>query len=222
MSCSQFFIDPIYLSRYGLSLHTAVQYFLHEANPFRSNNITTNDLLATATGANDSPPTPEQVQATLNNEVGEQYTAEEVQFENEENYQALPKFVYVIKHWMRHSPEQKDITLLGVYYIVDGQIFRSPTLSDVLTTRLSRAVTEIVAGLDEKEWEMMGGTSVKELDNIKKRQEEAEELESRMEDEDEDEDEEFAAAHKPKVLEESKVMSNKNDIFERLEKRFLQ
>ncbi|GMI60692.1 hypothetical protein ScalyP_jg6344 [Parmales sp. scaly parma] len=216
MSCSLCWIDTVYLATYGLSKETAVQYFLHPSNPFRTKNTTTNDRLVDHE--------PHVVARELTRMVGEQYTTEAVSFENESDPKGLPQVVFVIKHSRRNSDKIGDIVLLNIYYIVDGQIFKSPTVRDVLTAKLARVVDLCVRGMDEKEWEVVHGITFEEL-KVKREKEEKERVEEKekeaMEDrmderEDEDEGEEGAV-----VVLDLRGISKVDSIFERLEKENL-
>jgi len=237
MSCSLCWIDTVYLATYGLSKETAVQYFLHPSNPFRTKNTTTNDRLVDHE--------PHVVARELTRMVGEQYTTEAVSFENESDPKGLPQVVFVIKHSRRNSDKIGDIVLLNIYYIVDGQIFKSPTVSksrvtelaalpnthtcvrqvrDVLTAKLARVVDLCVRGMDEKEWEVVHGITFEEL-KVKREKEEKERVEEKekeaMEDrmderEDEGEGEEGAV-----VVLDLRGISKVDSIFERLEKENL-
>ena len=169
------------------------------------------------------------VRQILDTRIGEQYTAEECQFENDfiGGEKALVKRVYVIYHWYRNRPKVGtgvggDVTLLNVYYIIDGQILRSPTVYDVLATRAARAAGEIAKGLEEKEWEIVGGLAVRELERVKREREEREEkvMGGGMDDDDDDDGKEeelfeYVLDH------ETRGLGKKAEFFDKLEKRFM-
>jgi len=150
MSETASFVDPVFLARFGLSRASAVDYFLHPLNPFRSPNHMCNEVLAMQgisigmlmqQGAHiGEPPLPpaaaeEEYNRSLKRMTGEQYELLPPS-EPELYVQASP--LYTIRHVLRTSPN--SVKVLGIYYVVEGVIYKSPSVRSLMKTNVARTL----------------------------------------------------------------------------------
>ena len=173
MSETDSFVDPVFLARFGLSRVNVVDYFLHPLNPFRSkvNTSISNEVLAMqgigigmlmAHGVhNEGPMTPmaaeEEYNKALSRLTGEQYELlpPTVPKHPDPNNPAapiptlhqlytMPSPLYSIRHVLRTSPT--SIKVLGIYYVVEGVIYKSPTVRSLMKTNVARCALEGLHG----------------------------------------------------------------------------
>ena len=149
------FTDPVYLARFGLSRVNAIDYFLHLLNPFRTKIHTSNEVLAmqgigigilmqqgSMTHAADErrPLSPIEAEAEYNQALsrlpGEQY---ELLPPSEPSFYTQPSPLYTIRHVLRTSPS--SVKVLGIYYIVEGIIYKAPAVRSVMKTNTTRTLT---------------------------------------------------------------------------------
>lgn len=165
---TQSFTDPVFLARFGLNCINVIEYFLHPLNPFRSNdpNIC-NEVLASqglsigelihygTRGRNannkntlkDNCPSPmkvnqalEEYHIALEKLTGVQY--ELVMFNNKNSDNSTNELdtniIYTIRHINRLC--KNSTQLLGIYYIIEGVIYKSPTVRSLLKAQLARTI----------------------------------------------------------------------------------
>ena len=108
------FVDESWLHAFGLSEENALDYFaISMFYDYRSNNQAIRTQGASV--------------SQLRNMTGLEYGLEVSQ-------QVPP--VYVVKKQNRTSP--RNVNVLEVYYIINGVIYQSPSLMDVVSTRLAK------------------------------------------------------------------------------------
>lgn len=154
------FIDPVFLARFGLSRINALDYFLHPLNPFRSKTQQSSNEILSMQGI--SLDTLQQSQIQQQHLQGRPYDIVSALRRAEEEYnQQLEKLVgeqyellpppesaegeapaagelFVIRHVLRSSKISKKV--LGIYYIIQGVIYKSPSVRSVVKANLARAL----------------------------------------------------------------------------------
>jgi MED6 mediator sub complex component len=161
MSETASFVDPVFLARFGLSRMNVLDYFLHPLNPFRTKTVTTNEhlaqqgtgiglLMAHGVNGREGPLSPfdaeEEYNKLLSKLPGEQYELlppeqpvivdpNQKPLTKQQLY-AHPSPLYVIRHLQRTSVSSTKI--LGMYYVVEGVIYKSPAVRSVMKTNISR------------------------------------------------------------------------------------
>jgi hypothetical protein len=124
-------------------------YFLHPLNPFRSNVNTSNEVLAMQGtgigtlmqfGINGSLPlspqaAEEEYSMALTRLTGEQY--ELLPPASPEGY-TVPSPLYTLRHVLRTNPTTTKI--LGIYYILEGVIYKSPTVRGLMKANVARTL----------------------------------------------------------------------------------
>jgi hypothetical protein len=159
------FVDPVFLARFGLSRMNVLDYFLHPLNPFRTNAVTVNEhlaqqgtgiglLMAHGVSGREGPlsalDAEEEYNKLLSKHVGEQYELlppeqPVVMFGagdpnpkplTKQQLYAHPSPLYVIRHLQRTSVTSTKI--LGMYYVVEGVIYKSPAARSVMKTNIAR------------------------------------------------------------------------------------
>ena len=157
MSETTSFTDPVFLARFGLFRATVIDYFLHPLNPFRTAANTSNEVLAmqgTTIGLlmqqgflQQEVLTPQQAeeayQKALSKLTGEQY--ELVPPANPAFY-TQPAPLYTIRHVLRTSPSSTKI--LGIYYIVEGVIYKSPAVRSLMKANVARTTSCLAGATD--------------------------------------------------------------------------
>ena len=152
MSETASFVDPVFLARFGLTRINAIDYFLHPLNPFRTTAKTSNEvlnmqgcnigtLMAWGTGTRPGPLSMEdgedEYRRALSRLTGEQY--ELLPLTNVEG--ATPQqlaALFTIRHVHRTSHDQ--IKVLGIYYILEGVIYKSPTVRGLMKAHIARTL----------------------------------------------------------------------------------
>jgi len=155
------FTDPVFLKNYGLSRITVLDYFLHQLNPFKSKNETSNEILARKysgprfimetfmeRGSDDCLGPMSLAQAedkyrnTLLNMKGEQYDLlpppPQPRGAPPMDLSMEPCRLFTIRHILRSGPT--DFTALGIYYVLDGVIYKSPSVRALLKATVSRTI----------------------------------------------------------------------------------
>lgn len=152
MSETASFVDPVFLARFGLTRINAIDYFLHPLNPFRTSAKTSNEvlnmqginigtLMAWGTGTRPGP---------LNMEDGEDEYRVALSRLTGEQYELLPltnidgmtpqqlAALFTIRHV--HRTSQNQIKVLGIYYILEGVIYKSPTVRGLMKAHIARTL----------------------------------------------------------------------------------
>lgn len=149
MSETTSFTDPVFLARFGLFRANVIDYFLLPLNPFRTAANTSNEVLAmqgTSIGMlmqqgffQQEVLTPQAAEAeyqkALSRLTGEQY--ELVPPANPAFY-TQPSPLYTLRHVLRTTPSSTKI--LGIYYIVEGVIYKSPAVRSLMKAGVARTL----------------------------------------------------------------------------------
>lgn len=152
MSETASFVDPVFLARFGLTRINAIDYFLHPLNPFRTHSKTSNEvlnmqgvsigtLMAWGVGNRPGPLSledgEEEYRLALSRLTGEQY--ELLPLTNVEGLtpQQLSA-LFTIRHVHRLSHNQTRV--LGIYYILEGVIYKSPTVRGLMKAHVTRTL----------------------------------------------------------------------------------
>ena len=151
MSETASFVDPVFLARFGLSRVNLIDYFLHPLNPFRTPNNTSNEvlnmqgisigmLMQPSLGHIPlSPMAAEEAYAkNLSKLTGDQYELLPPSDPNDVEQYTLPSPLYAIRHVIRTSP--RDVKIVGVYYVVEGVIYKSPAIRSLMKSNISRTL----------------------------------------------------------------------------------
>jgi hypothetical protein len=157
MSDTTSFVDPVFLARFGLQRANVIDYFLHPLNPFRTSANTSNEVLGmqgitigllmqqgffqqdvrTPKGAED------EYQKALRRLTGEQY---ELLPPTDPSLYTQPSALYTIRHVLRTTPSSPKI--LGVYYIVEGVIYKSPAVRSLMKANVARTLGCLAGATD--------------------------------------------------------------------------
>lgn len=151
MSETASFVDPVFLARFGLSRSNVLDYFLHPLNPFRTHVNTSNEVLAMQgvaigvlmqQGLEGEPLSPvaaeEEYRNALSRLTGEQY---ELVPPTDPSLYTQPSPLYTIRHVLRTN--QSSVKILGVYYVVEGIIYKSPAVRSLMKTNVTRTLEGI-------------------------------------------------------------------------------
>jgi hypothetical protein len=157
MSETTSFVDPVFLARFGLSRANVLDYFLHPLSVFKSQGQVSNEILAMQgisigmlmqQGINGEPLSPqaaeEEYRTALARLTGEQY--ELMPPHDAASYAQASSNLYVIRHVLRTSPTH--VKVLGIYYIVEGQIFKSPAVRSLMKTNVARTACGLAGACD--------------------------------------------------------------------------
>ena len=161
MSETAAFVDPVFLARFGLTRANAIDYFLHPLNPFRTKAKTSNEVLGmqgisigtlTAWGTSVrpgplSPPEGEhEYHAALARLTGEQYELLAPTDAADDATPAPPSALCTLRHVRRTSPTQAAV--LGVYYVLEGVIYKSPTVRGLMKAHVARTLEGLSEACD--------------------------------------------------------------------------
>lgn len=148
MSETASFVDPVFLARFGLSRANVLDYFLHPLNPFRTEVNTSNEVLAMQgigigmlmqQGTTGFPMPPqaaeEEYHRALTRLTGEQY---ELMPPVDLAFYAKPSPLYTIRHVTRTN--QRSVKILGIYYVVEGVIYKAPSVRSLMKANVSRTL----------------------------------------------------------------------------------
>lgn len=166
------FTDPQFLATFGLSRINAIEYFLHPLNPFRSKNETGNEVLAMQgisisllmhhgiAGRHQSGPlslerAEDEYNAALSRLQGEQYELLPPPLQpklgannnNDNNSMIDPSQskLFTIRHVVRSN---NKVTTLGIYYILEGIIYKSPSARALMKFNVARTCQGLVEACD--------------------------------------------------------------------------
>ena len=115
------YIDIQWLSAYGINGENALEYFY--TSPFfdsRSNNQSLR-----LQGVENA-----RREGILQSLTGKEYVLDTVNT-------AEPN-LFVVREQLRRSPRPNDVSLMNVFYILDGVIYQSPVLLDLLNSRMKK------------------------------------------------------------------------------------
>jgi hypothetical protein len=158
MSDTASFVDPVFLARFGLARWNALDYFLHPLNPFRTTTNTSNEVLAMqgigigtimqmGTGLKAGPLSPETAEdeysMLLTRMTGEQY---ELMLPPSDTDWNQPQNLFVIRHVLRSN--STTVKVLGVYYILEGVIYKSPAVRSLMKANVTRTVEGLSEACD--------------------------------------------------------------------------
>ena len=148
MSETASFVDPVFLARFGLSRANVLDYFLHPLNPFRTQANTSNEILSMQgisigiliqQGTNGFPMPPqtaeEEYHRSLTRLTGEQY---ELLQPTDPILFVQPSPLYTIRHVNRTN--QRNVKILGIYYVVEGVIYKAPSVRSLSKANVSRTL----------------------------------------------------------------------------------
>lgn len=148
MSETASFVDPVFLARFGLSRANVLDYFLHPLNPFRTQVNTSNEVLAMQgisigmlmqQGITGFPMSPqaaeEEYHRSLARLTGEQY---ELLPPVDLTLYTQPSPLYTIRHVNRTN--QRSFKILGIYYVVEGVIYKAPSVRSLMKANVSRTL----------------------------------------------------------------------------------
>ncbi|GAX09414.1 mediator of RNA polymerase II transcription subunit 6 [Fistulifera solaris] len=150
MSETASFVDPVFLARFGLNRTNVLDYFLHPLNPFRTTVNTSNEVVAMqgigigifmqqGLHHGEPPLSPQQAEIEYHNALakltGEQY---ELMPPSEPSLYAQPSPLYTIRHVLRTNPTTTKV--LGIYYVVEGVIYKAPSVRSVMKTNVTRTL----------------------------------------------------------------------------------
>mmetsp|Transcript_26825 Transcript_26825/g.56636 ORF Transcript_26825/g.56636 Transcript_26825/m.56636 type:complete len:254 (+) Transcript_26825:533-1294(+) len=162
MSETASFVDPVFLARFGLTRINAIDYFLHPLNPFRTKAKTSNEVLSMqginigtlmAWGTSTRPgPLPleegeDEYNVALSRLTGEQY--ELLQLSKADMESCTPQqlaALFTIRHVHRTSVNQTKV--LGIYYILEGVVYKSPTVRGLMKAHVSRTLEGLSEACD--------------------------------------------------------------------------
>lgn len=160
MSETASFVDPVFLARFGLTRINAIDYFLHPLNPFRTKAKTSNEvlsmqgmnigtLMAWGTSTRPGPLSPEdgedEYRVALSRLTGEQYELLPLEDTEGMTPQQLAA-LFTIRHVHRTSISQTKV--LGIYYILEGVIYKSPTVRGLMKAHVTRTLEGLSEACD--------------------------------------------------------------------------
>ena len=152
------FTDPVFLASYGLNRITVLDYFLHPLNPFRSKSKSCNDLLVekqisigfimmNGIGMRPGPMSLTEAEEEFSNalvrEKGEQYEL----LTTDDPEAAINSPLFTIRHVYRSSPTK--ITPLGVYYVLEGVVYKAPSARSLMKANVTRTCQGLVDACNE-------------------------------------------------------------------------
>ena len=162
MSESASFVDPAFLARFGLTRINTIDYFLHPLNPFRTKAKTSNEVLSMqginigtlmqfGTGARPGPLSLDQgedeYREALSRLTGEQY--ELLPLLNNNMEAMTPQqmsALFTIRHV--HRTSHSHTAVLGIYYILEGVIYKSPSVRGLMKANISRTLNGLSEACD--------------------------------------------------------------------------
>lgn len=153
MSETASFVDPVFLARFGLARFNVLGYFLHPLNPFRPKVNTCNEtlsmqmidigtLMQQGTGVKAGPLSPEVAEEeyalALTRLTGEQCELMPPPNDGDYNAAILQSPLFTIRHVFRSSPT--TVKVLGIYYVLEGVIYKSPSVRSLMKTNVTRTI----------------------------------------------------------------------------------
>lgn len=162
MSETASFVDPVFLGHFGLGRVNVLDYFLHPLNPFRSKGgvVTSNEelsmqrlsvgtLMQYGTGNRPGPLTlaeaEEEYSACLSKLTGEQYELMPTDDEAAMN-PLTPPPLFTLRHVLRTNAN--TVKVLGIYYVVEGVIYRSPSVRSLMKSNVTRTLETLTEACD--------------------------------------------------------------------------
>jgi MED6 mediator sub complex component len=171
MSETASFVDPVFLDRFGLARANVLDYFLHPLNPFRTKSNTSNEVLSMQgisigilmahgitgrEGPMSAVAAEEEYNKALSRLTGEQYellppTAPNPQQMDPTNTpQLTTEQLYTQNtplHTIRHVLRTNIATVkfLGIYYCVEGVIYKAPAVRSLMKTNVARTSVEALS-----------------------------------------------------------------------------
>ena len=161
------FTDPQFLAQYGLNRVNALEYFLHQLNPFRTKAVTCNEelhmqgisiglLMYNGFGAQQSVPltlerAEEEYNSALSRLLGEQYEllqppptppqgpGQPIMMDPSQSP------LFTIRHILR---AKNKVTTLGIYYILEGIIYKSPSARALMKYNVARTCQGLIDACD--------------------------------------------------------------------------
>lgn len=164
MSETASFVDPVFLARFGLTRINAIDYFLHPLNPFRTKSKTSNEvlnmqginigtLMAWGTGTRPGPLTLEdgedEYRVSLSRLTGEQYELLPLAAPGAGEGALTPQqmaALFTIRHVHRTSMSQTRV--LGIYYVLEGVVYKSPTVRSLMKAHVARTLEGLSEACD--------------------------------------------------------------------------
>lgn len=154
------FTDPNYLATYGLNRTTAVDYFLHPLNPFRTKNKCTNDILnsqqisiswimVNGIGVRPGPLTIQQAEEEMQAALAREHNQEQYELipvDNPGSIEAINSPLFTIRHVYRES--ETKVVPLGIYYILEGVIYKSPCARSLMKANIARTTSGLMDACD--------------------------------------------------------------------------
>ena len=158
MSETASFVDPVFLSHFGLGRVNVIDYFLHPLNPFRTKATTSNEELAMqrlsigtlmqyGSGAKPGPlslkDAEEEYAICLSNLTGEQYelmpyAPPTILSTNPMDMAMMQSPLLTIRHVFRTNVN--TIKVLGIYYVMEGVIYKSPSVRALMKSNVTRTL----------------------------------------------------------------------------------
>ena len=174
MSETSSFVDPVFLDRFGLSRANVLDYFLHPLNPFRTTANTSNEVLAMQgisigilmahgimgrEGPMSAVTAEDEYKKALSHLTGEQYellppTSPPVQPLDPNNPMPQQQLTteqmytqYSPLHTIRYvlRTNISTVKVLGIYYCVEGVIYKSPSVRSLMKTNVARTSVDALA-----------------------------------------------------------------------------
>ena len=161
MSETASFVDPVFLARFGLTRINAIDYFLHPLNPFRTKAKTSNEvlnmqginigtLMAWGTGTRPGPLSLEagedEYSVALSRLTGEQYELLPLSTNIEGATPQQLAALFTIRHV--HISSQNHTKVLGIYYILEGVIYKSPSVRGLMKAHITRTLEGLSEACD--------------------------------------------------------------------------
>ena len=161
MSETASFVDPVFLARFGLHRTNAIDYFLHPLNPFKTKAKTSNEVLSMqgigigtlcqwGTGVRPGPLTleegEEEYRLALGRLNGEQYELLPMPTEVEGMTPQQLSALFTIRHVHRTGSNQTKV--LGIYYILEGVIYKCPTVRGLMKAHIARTLEGLSEACD--------------------------------------------------------------------------
>lgn len=161
MSETSSFVDPVFLARFGLTRFNAIDYFLHPLNPFRTKAKSSNEVLNMqginigtlcqfGTGSRPGPLSlddgEDEYRLVLSRLTGEQYELLPLAANLEGVTPQQLSALFTIRHIQRTNVSQTKV--LGIYYILEGVIYKSPSVRGLMKSHIARTLSGLSEACD--------------------------------------------------------------------------
>ncbi|EJK59316.1 hypothetical protein THAOC_20481 [Thalassiosira oceanica] len=163
MSETSSFVDPVFLARFGLTRFNAIDYFLHPLNPFRTKAKSSNEVLNMQVYRQSdvfcvcvglwSRPGPlslddgeDEYRLVLSRLTGEQYELLPLAANLEGVTTQQLSALFTIRHIHRTNVSQTKV--LGIYYILEGVIYKSPSVRGLMKSHIARTLSGLSEACD--------------------------------------------------------------------------